>query len=116
MPSSLRARSSIASLPVLRSRTSASSGLRRWRRAPLSRATWREFGTFITALRRTRYPAILDLQEQVKGALIARIARGESHGFDRASIREPLATLGDSVHHRVPRNLHFVARCRRLAG
>jgi heptosyltransferase-1 len=91
-------------------------GLRRWRRAPLSRATWREFRTFRTTLRRTSYLAILDLQEQVKGALIARIARGESHGFDRASIREPLATLGDSVHHRVPRGLHFVARCRRLAG
>ena len=36
---------------------------------------------------------MLDLQEQVKGALIARIARGVRHGPDRASIREPVATL-----------------------
>ena len=67
-------------------------------------------------LRQTRYDVVLDLQEQVKGALIARLARGRRHGFDRASIREPLATLGDDVHHRVPRDLHFVTRCRLLAG
>jgi len=93
-----------------------SFGLRRWRRAPLAAATWRDIGDFGTSLRRTRYAAILDLQEQVKGALIAKAARGVRHGFDRASIREPLATLFDDVHHRVPRDLHFVTRCRRLAG
>ena len=91
-------------------------GLRRWRRKPFIPATWRDVRAFAADLRHTRYTAILDLQEQFKGALIARIARGRSHGFDRASIREPLATLGDDVHHRVPRGLHFLTRCRRLAG
>lgn len=91
-------------------------GLRRWRRAPLEPATWREMRAFRRHLRSTAYAAILDLQEQVKGALIARLARGPRHGFDRDSIREPLATLGDDVHHRVPRDLHFLDRCRRLAG
>ena len=91
-------------------------GLRRWRRTPFAAATWRDVRAFGSDLRRTRYAAILDLQEQVKGAIIARSARGPSHGFDRASIREPLATLGDDVHHRVPRDLHFLTRCRRLAG
>jgi heptosyltransferase-1 len=91
-------------------------GLRGWRRAPLAADTWRSMRSFRDALRETRYAAILDLQEQVKGALIARIARGPSHGFDRASIREPLATFGDDIHHRVPTDLHFLTRCRRLAG
>jgi lipopolysaccharide heptosyltransferase I len=91
-------------------------GLRRWRRAPFALRTWREMRAFTARLRCTRYAAVLDLQEQVKGALVARLARGTSHGFDRASIREPLATLFDDVHHRVPRDLHFLARCRRLAG
>ncbi len=91
-------------------------GLRNWRRTPFAVETWRDMRAFARALRDAPYDAILDLQEQVKGALIARLARGVRHGFDRASIREPLATLGDDVHHRVPRNLHFVARCRRLAG
>jgi heptosyltransferase-1 len=91
-------------------------GLRRWRRAPFAATTWRDVHSFRTALRTTRYRVILDLQEQLKGAIIARSALGESHGFDRASIREPLATLGDSVHHRVPRSLHFLTRCRLLAA
>jgi heptosyltransferase-1 len=90
--------------------------LRRWRTAPLAPSTWRDIAAFRRALRATHYGVILDLQEQVKGALIARTARGVRHGFDRASIREPLATLGDDVHHRVPRELHFVERARRLAG
>lgn len=92
------------------------SGLRRWRRAPLAPTTWRDVGRFRDELRRTRYTAILDLQEQVKGALIARLARGTRHGFDYASIREPVAALFDDVHHRVPRHLHFLERCRRLAA
>lgn len=93
-----------------------SFGLRRWRRAPLAASTWHDMRAFGRRLRRTRYAAILDLQEQVKGALIARLAQGRRHGFDRASIREPLATFGDDVHHAVPRDLHFLERCRRLAG
>jgi len=91
-------------------------GLRGWRKSPLATSTWRAIRTFAADLRRTRYDAILDLQEQVKGALIARGARGTRHGFDRASIREPLAALFDNVHHRVPRDLHFVERSRRLAA
>ena len=55
-------------------------GLRRWRRAPLATTTWRDISAFRADLRRTRYLAILDLQEQVKGALIARAARGVRHG------------------------------------
>ena len=91
-------------------------GLRRWRQAPFAPATWREVRHFRDELRKTEYAAILDLQEQVKGALIARIARGTRHGFDFASIREPVAALFDDVHHRVPRQLHFLARCRQLAA
>jgi heptosyltransferase-1 len=90
--------------------------LRRWRRAPLALATWRDIAAFRRGVRATRYEAILDLQEQVKGALVARIARGRRHGFHRSSAREPLATFAHDVHHRVPRELHFVDRCRRLAA
>lgn len=90
--------------------------LRRWRSAPLARATWREIAGFRTLLREQRYEAILDLQEQVKGGVVARLAAGVRHGFDRASIREPVATLFDDVHHTVARGLHFAARCRSLAA
>jgi heptosyltransferase-1 len=90
--------------------------LRRWRRTLLARRTWQEFAAFRRDLRRDRYDVVLDLQEQMKGALIARMARGRRHGPDRASIREPVATLAHDVHHAVDPNQHFIDRCRQLAG
>jgi len=89
---------------------------RRWRDAPMSALTRREFGEFRRALRGQAYDAILDLQEQVKGAIVTRMARGRRHGFDRDSIREPLATWFDDVHHRIARDQHFIDKARALAG
>jgi heptosyltransferase-1 len=68
------------------------------------------------ALRVQRYDVILNLQEQVKGALVSWFAQGTRHGLDRANIREPIATLVDHVHHPVSRDLHIVDRCRGLAA
>jgi len=90
--------------------------LRRWRRQPASAAAWREFAAFRTAVGQERYAAVLDLQEQVKGALIARMAQGPRHGPDRASIREPVATLLHDVHHRIDPAQHLIDRCRQLAA
>jgi heptosyltransferase-1 len=90
--------------------------LRRWRERPVSLATWRQFAEFRRDLRRDRYVAVLDLQEQVKGATIARLARGTRHGPDRASIREPIATLLHDVHHAIDPEQHLIDRCRQLAA
>ncbi len=90
--------------------------LRRWRRAPASPSTWREMAAFRRALRHDDYAAVLDLQEQVKGALIAKSARGIRHGPDRQSIREPVATLAHDVHHRIDAAQHLIDRCRQLAA
>jgi heptosyltransferase-1 len=90
--------------------------LRRWRSRLLSASTWREMAAFRDDLRRDDYVAVLDLQEQVKGALIARLARGARHGPDRASIREPIATLVHDVHHAIDPNQHLIDRCRQLAA
>jgi heptosyltransferase-1 len=90
--------------------------LRRWRRALLARATWREVAAFSGALRARRYDVVLDLQEQVKGAFIGALARGTVHGPDRASIREPAATLAYGRTHRIEARQHLIDRCRELAG
>jgi heptosyltransferase I len=90
--------------------------LRRWRHAPLARTTWRDMRAFRRAIRQERYDAILNLQEQVKGALVSWFAQGTRHGLDRANIREPIATLVDDVHHAVSRELHIVERCRGVAA
>jgi heptosyltransferase-1 len=90
--------------------------LRRWRRQLLHAAAWREMAAFRVDLRRDHYAAVIDLQEQVKGAVIARLARGVRHGPDRASIREPIATLAHDVHHAIDPNQHLIDRCRQLAA
>jgi heptosyltransferase-1 len=90
--------------------------LRRWRASLLRASTWREFGEFRRAVTATPYDAVIDLQEQLKGAIIARIARGRRHGLSAASIREPLATLLHDEHHAVDRDIHFVSKCRRIAA
>jgi heptosyltransferase-1 len=90
--------------------------LRRWRHTPFKAGTRREIAGFRRSLRETEYDAILNLQEQMKGAVVSWFARGVRHGLDRANIREPIATLVDDVHHAVSRDLHLVDRCRGLAA
>ncbi len=90
--------------------------LRRWRHHLRSRATWREFGAFRRQLIADRYTAVIDLQEQVKGALLAWLARGPVHGPDRASIREPAATVAYRRRYRIDPEQHLIDRCRQLAG
>jgi heptosyltransferase-1 len=52
----------------------------------------------------------------VKSALIARAAKGEHHGFDSGSAREPFAARFYDVTHRVARPQHAVSRNRALGA
>ena len=90
--------------------------LRRWRHGALARSTWQEFGAFRSELKHERYDAVIDLQEQIKGALIAWLARGPVHGPDRRSVREPIVTLLYAHRHAIDPAQHLIDRCRRLAG
>ena len=90
--------------------------LRRWRHEVFARSTWREFARFRREVSLERYDAVLDLQEQVKGALIAALARGPVHGPDRKSVREPIVTVLYRHRHRIDPEQHLIDRCRRLAG
>jgi heptosyltransferase-1 len=90
--------------------------VRRWRGDLFSAAAWSEFAGFRRALRSERYDFIIDSQGLVKSALIARLALGPKHGFDRASAREPLAAFFYDVRHAVPGDLHAVERNRGLAA
>ncbi|HEX8012238.1 MAG TPA: lipopolysaccharide heptosyltransferase I [Casimicrobiaceae bacterium] len=90
--------------------------LRRWRHRLVARSTWEEFGAFRRELEREHYDAVIDLQEQVKGAFIAWLARGPVHGPDRASVREPIVTLAYRHRHAIDPAQHLIDRCRALAG
>jgi heptosyltransferase-1 len=91
-------------------------GARRWRRAFISPGTWDEARSFTEKLRMRRYDAVIDTQGLLKSAVIARIAHGERHGYDKNSIREPAASRLYNVRHAVPRDLHAIERNRRLTG
>ncbi len=90
--------------------------LRRWRKTPLRSSVWREIRAFRRRMARERYDLVIDSQGLIKSALIARLARGPRHGLDSTSAREPLASRFYDFVHRVPRELHPVARNRLLAA
>jgi heptosyltransferase-1 len=89
---------------------------RRWRHAPFSAATWHDVASSRRAIAARRYDAIVDTQGLIRTALTGTFAHGPRHGYDRASIREPLASWFYNVRHRVPRDLHAVERNRTLTG
>lgn len=89
---------------------------RKWRKSlskPETRAALRAWGQ---DMRQSRYDLVLDLQGLLKSALFACVADGPRAGYDRHSIREPIASL--FYHHKasVPKNLHAIDRCRRLCA
>ncbi|BCB25217.1 lipopolysaccharide heptosyltransferase I [Sulfurimicrobium lacus] len=90
--------------------------VRRWRRALLNPATWREMAAFRQALQSLRYDMVLDSQGLVKSAAITLLAPGPHCGYDRASAREAIAALAYDKTIAIPKNLHAVERNRRLAG
>jgi heptosyltransferase-1 len=89
---------------------------RRWRRKLLSGSSWRAMHELRGQLRAQRYDAVLDLQGLFKSALWGWQAAGPLMGYDRASAREPLASWLYARKAAVPRELHAIERCRRLAA
>ena len=68
------------------------------------------------SLRAERYDAVIDSQGLVKSALVAAMAHGRKHGYDRASVREPFAARFYDSLHAVPPAQHAVERNRLLAA
>jgi len=89
---------------------------RRWRAAPLSPQTWREMMAFRRAMREQTHDTVIDPQGLVRSALIARLAGGRRHGYDRASVRERAASWFYDAHHGVDRTLHAITRNRMLTA
>jgi heptosyltransferase-1 len=89
---------------------------RRWRQSLATLAIWSEIKYGLSAVRAQRYDAVIDTQGLLRTGLMAKVARGPRHGYDRASIREPLACVFYDAHHSVSRELHAVERNRILTG
>lgn len=89
--------------------------LRRWRKE--WRQAWNQgaLGEFKRLLRAHEYDLVIDAQGLIaKSAIPGWLARGKVHGFDRASAREPLASLLYQHKHRVSKRLHAIERVRHL--
>lgn len=87
---------------------------RKWRKKLMERATWQAIGKVRSALREQPYDLVIDAQGLLKSVMWALQAQGSRVGFDRQSIREPLASM---FYHRkvaVSRRLQAVERNRRL--
>ncbi len=89
---------------------------RKWRSHLFSGATWRAMRGLRDEMRDARYDLVLDLQGLVKSALWARQAGAPVAGYDRASLREPLAAWAYRHTAAVASDLQAVERCRLLVA
>lgn len=89
--------------------------IRRWRKNWFGAAVRQERCDFKRQLQRERYDVIIDAQGLMKSAaLVTRVARGEKHGLDCKSAREPFASWFYHRRHDVSKQQHAIARIRQL--
>jgi heptosyltransferase-1 len=89
--------------------------IRRWRKQLLKCNTWQEVKAFKQSLT-TDYDVVIDTQGLMKSAIISQLALGPKFGYDKHSIREPLASY--FYHHRynISYQQHAVTRNRSLVA
>lgn len=89
--------------------------IRRWRKNWFGNATRQERCDFKRRLQLEYYDRVIDAQGLMKSAaLVTRMARGEKHGLDCKSAREPFASWFYNCRHEVERRQHAVERIRQL--
>lgn len=88
--------------------------IRQWRKTLFAKKSWQEIAYFKTELQQINYNKIIDSQGLLKSALLTRWAKGNVWGYDRKSIREPIASFFYPNKVSVPFALHAVTRNRLL--
>ncbi len=90
--------------------------MRRWKKAIFSPKTWSEIAGFKKIIKQNQYDAIIDCQGLLKSALITRWAHGIKHGYDKQSIREPIASRFYDKTYNISYQQHAVTRNRTLCA
>ena len=90
--------------------------MRRWKNQLFSKNTWSEINEFKKLIKQNQYDAIIDTQGLLKSALITKEACGVKHGYDKNSIREPLASWFYDKTYNIPYQQHALSRNRALAA
>lgn len=92
--------------------------IRRWRKHPLQTYRSGEWQHFVKDLNAVKYDAVIDAQGLLKSALLIRALKGRKHipimGYDKNSIREPLASRFYNQTFSVSKQQHAVERIRML--
>ena len=90
--------------------------IRRWRKSLFSSKTRQEIKKFKNALKANEYDFVIDSQGLLKSALLTRWTKAKSGiwGYDKKSIREPIASFFYQHKVSVSRELHAITRNRQL--
>jgi heptosyltransferase-1 len=109
---------SFADIPRLHPRVQQvfTVAVRRWRKQWWRCQTWREISAVKRAVAAQPYDLVLDLQGLVKSAVMSTWAQGPLHGYDKHSIREPLASRFYQHTYAITYRQHAVIRMRTLAA
>jgi heptosyltransferase-1 len=89
---------------------------RRWRKQLFNKKTWQEIAAFKQLIQQSHYDAIIDTQGLLKSALAMHYAHGTKHGYDKQSIREPLASYFYDKTYAISYQQHAVMRNRALCA
>ena len=89
---------------------------RRWRKHLLSIKMWAEIKQFKHLIAQNHYDIVIDTQGLLKSAFITRMADGVKHGYDKQSIREPIASQFYDRTYSISYQQHAVSRNRTLAA
>jgi heptosyltransferase-1 len=90
--------------------------LRRWKKQIFNQDTWQEIAVFKQLIQQNHYDAIIDTQGLLKSALAMHYALGTKHGYDKQSIREPLASCFYDKTYAISYQQHAVTRNRALCA
>lgn len=88
--------------------------IRRWRKNLFRFIGSDEWTVFRHAITAEQYDAVIDAQGLVKSALLTKFAHGTVYGYDRKTVREPLASLAYQKTFTVEKDQHAVERTREL--
>jgi heptosyltransferase I len=94
---------------------------RRWKRNVFAKKTWAEIAEFKKLIKQdingsNRYDAMIDCQGLLKSAFITKQTIGVKHGYDKNSIREPIASKFYDKTYNISYNQHAVTRNRALCA
>jgi len=107
---------SFAEIPTWHPRveTVIAPSLRRWRSDAAAAIKSKEINAVVKQLRAVKYDAVVDLQGEMKSAMLARLARGRRIGYDSRSVHEWGAQAAYHRRIRVGKGQHSITRMRGL--